>query len=252
MAKPNKTPKDPVVADLEEIAILAAWFEIDVIAATPDPGISTAIEPESKPPVDLTLISDLDETWNCLTTWTRDWCDTFHLTGPSTPTWDTLTHWLTIHWPRTQRDHPAPEVFRQEVHDHLRVLRYHQGADQAWKPLPGRWACPVELEDGTCGGILREHVAKRRIVCETCQSTWVGEQQYASLGRALKVEPFVNLKQAAALKGVSVRTVQRWIALGALPAHRREGEVVVDRLDLALAKEQAQMMARRTARYLTT
>lgn len=265
MSRPQEV--DPVEHTLRLLPELVLWLEIDLVRATPEPG-SNSNKPSSKPPVDLQVVSDLDEAWNCLTTWARDWAETFDYAGPSKATWDGLCSWLATTWPRARDEHPAADDFVDELthrhnkpcpqpcaedHQHIEpcqpscalgwyhVLRRHrENEDRSWQRLPGRWTCPRDTGNGTCGGPLLENVAARRIVCRTCESTWSGEIEYARLGLLLNVEPWVTIEQAAALQRVSTRSVRRWIAKGWLPASTREGVIVVDRLDLALVKARAQ------------
>lgn len=260
---------DPTLAALNDLPDLILWIEVDLVRATPEPGTNSN-KPSSKPPVDLQVVSDIQETWNCLTTWATDWTEHFSYAGPTQPTWMNLCGWLATAWPRAQAEHPAADTFTDELthrhnkpcpkpcpqdHQHIKpcppscalgwyhVLRRHRenDDDRTWQRLPGRWTCPRDTDEGTCAGTLLENVLERRIVCKGCKSTWAGEAEYARLGLLLNVDPWVTIEQAAALQRVSTRSVRRWIAKGWLPAHTRDGTIVVDRLDLALVKARAQL-----------
>lgn len=235
---------------LDQLPELVTRLEVDLIQATPERG-SASGKPGSRPPVDLAIVSDIDETWNGLTTWTRDWCDVLDRSGPRSWTWTGVTGWLAAHWTYAVEHHPAVDDFADELlHRHgddcrdlpghpvgwvVRLRRHDGQRPRTWQPIPGRWACPVHLEDEPCGGKLLEHTTERVIRCDRCAATWSGDHAYEQLGRLLGCETVVTIDQAALLAHVHRSTVYRWIEVGTLPVVELEdGTRVVDKRDLAL------------------
>lgn len=153
-----------VTIALDQLPELVTRLELDLVRATPDRG-SHSGKPGSRPPVDLGIVSDIDETWNAVTTWTRDWCDVLDRSGPRTWTWGGVCGWLAAHWAYAVEHHPAADDFADELlHHHdddcrgypphpvgwVVRLRRHDGAgpDRVWLPLPGRWRCPTVPPEG--------------------------------------------------------------------------------------------------------
>lgn len=232
---------------LAGLAELVETLEVELTDATPEPSTSSG-KPTSRPPVDLTIVSDIQAAWNGLTAWARDWCEVMDLTGPASWTWPAVTLWMSAHWPNVYDRHPAADDF---AHDLLHrcdddclpgctpgwvvSLRHHDpGHVRVWQPLPGRWVCPVVGEDGTCGGKLLEHVDHRVTVCRRCGASWQGHE-YEQLGRLLGCDTVVTIDQAALLAKVHRASVYRWIESGALPSTPQpDGTRTVDTRDLAL------------------
>lgn len=211
---------------------LVARLEVDLVRATPEPTNANR-KPTSRPPVDIDAVSDIDDAWNTLTTWVRDWCDTMQLAGPQQPTWTSVTSWLATHWPNAADRHPAAQEFAGEVLAAQRALHHHDRTrDRRWQPLPGRWTCPVYVDNDhpTCGGKLLEDTTRRVIRCTRCATTWSGEAEYERLGRMLGQELLVTVEQAAMLARVNRATIYRWGKAGQLPIVAGR----VDKRDLAI------------------
>jgi hypothetical protein len=224
------------VAALADLPTLVADLEVELVEATPEPSTSAG-KPTSRPPLALPVVSDIDEAWGVVTTWARDWCETYTLTGPAGAwTWSSICLWLRLHYETTAEEHPAIDEFDDEIGDEYRKLRRHiHDRPKEWNYLPGRWTCP---NDG-CDGILRQQLAHRYVWCPGCGTRW-DEVEYELLGRMLGQEYAVTVEQAAAWAKVDRRTVNRWIAHGYVPLVDPLSRLV-DRRDIAA------MMVRREA-----
>lgn len=235
---------------LDQLPELVTRLEVDLIHATPERG-SASGKPSSRPPVNLAVVSDIDETWNGLTTWTRDWCDVLDRSGPRSWTWTGVTGWLAAHWTYAVEHHPAVDDFADELlHRHdpdcrdlpphpvglvVRLRRHDGQRPRTWQPIPGRWTCPVQ-EPGAdrCGGPLVQKVDEWLIRCPRCGERWDGELEVERLGRLLGCEFEVTVDQAAVLAGVHASTVYRWIDTRQLTAAMVDGRAWVDKRDLAI------------------
>lgn len=232
---------------LDQLPELVTRLEVDLVQATAEPGGASG-KPSSRPPVNLAVVSDIAETWNGLTTWTRVWCEDFDLHGPERWTWTTVSRWLAAHWPRAVDTHDAAADFAHDLlHRHwpectptctvgwVVALRGHDASGvRTWRRIPGRWACPVSTDDGDCGGRLLEHASERVIRCDRCDARWVGEAEYEQLGRLLGCTPVVTIDQAALLYRVNRATIYRWMAeAGLRSVPLLTGEPGVDKRDLA-------------------
>lgn len=240
---------------LDQLPELVTRLEVDLVQATAEPGGASG-KPSSRPPVNLAVVSDIAETWNGITSWTRVWCADFDLHGPERWTWTTVSRWLALHWPRAVETHEAAADFAHDLlHRHdpdcrdlpphpvglvVRLRRHDGQRPRTWQPIPGRWTCPVQ-EPGAdrCGGPLVQKVDEWLIRCPRCGERWDGELEVERLGRLLGCEFEVTVDQAAVLAGVHVATVYRWIETGQLPAGG-DSRTMVDKRDLALVTLRAE------------
>lgn len=143
------------VAALVALPELVAQLEADVSTGARGRG-SRVGKPGSRPPVDLGLVSDIDVAWSVVTTWARDWAETYHLTLPR-PYWADVCGFLGRHWPNAAETHQAAVEFADEIAGvrsaddpevsvWVRLSRHTDtGRTRLWEPLPGRWRCPVPL-----------------------------------------------------------------------------------------------------------
>lgn len=148
----NVDPADygRTIAALAALPELVDQLEADAAAGHRTRGTRTG-KPGSRPPVDLGLVSDIDHAWGVLTTWARDWADTYDLTPPR-PYWADVCGFLGRHWPNAADTHPAAYEFADEIAGvsstsvsvWVRLARHADtGRTRTWEPLPGRWRCPV-------------------------------------------------------------------------------------------------------------
>lgn len=228
------------IAALVALPELVATLEAELGAGQRGRGARRG-KPGSRPPVNLAVVSDLDEAWNVLTTWARDWAELYDLTLPR-PYWADVCGYLGRHWPNAADTHPAADDFADEIAGTgptlsvwVRLSRHvDHGRPRVWEPLPGRWRCPADKPDGACGGTLLQKVGEWVVRCPRCGAHWDGDAQIELLGRALGCDPEVTIDQAAQLVRVHRTTISRWISWGLLPATVRDGRTLVDKRDLAL------------------
>lgn len=236
------------VAALAALPELVATLEAELVAGRRGRG-SRAGKPGSRPPVDLDLVSDIDDAWNVVTTWAHDWAETYDHTPPR-PHWADVCGYLGRHWPNAADTHPAAYEFADEIAGTgptlsvwVRLSRHvDHGRPRTWEPLPGRWRCPAIPPETAvkgpssraCGGTLLQKVGEWVVRCPRCGAHWDGDTQIELLGRALGCDPEVTIDQAAQLARVHPATVYRWVSAGQLPTVTRDGRTLVDKRDLAL------------------
>lgn len=225
---------DATTRHLQLLPGLVAGVEVDLVAATHPSGGNSG-KPTSRPPMPLAPVDDIELAWSALTTWARDWSETFDYTPPR-PYWQPVCEFLARHWPRALAEHPAANEFATEVEEHHDQIRRHLGSHRQWRPLPGRWTCPVTTDDATsCFGVLLEHTGRRLIRCLADEDhTWEGELAYERLGRMLGVETTVTVDQAALFAKVHRNTILSWISSNTLPAVWDKGRYAIDKRDLVL------------------
>jgi len=180
-------------------------------------GLSSRSKPQSRPPLPIGSLDDLNDAWGVLGTWARDWHEFIGLTGHlPAPTWLCVCEFLARHWPNMAEQHPAAYEFAAEILDVSKRLRVHQRLERTWMPLPGQPTCPVMHpgEDTGCGGLLLEHQIERIIRCRDCRAEWT-RNDYGRLAELLGVDPQpVPVSQAAAYAQIPVRTLRDWMARG--------------------------------------
>lgn len=226
------------LAALVAIPALVETLEVELIEGRR--GSGTRSKPGSRPPAPIGLLSDLDEAWNILTTWAKDWAETYAYTPPA-PHWTDVAGFLERHWPNTAETHPAAADFADEIagRDSSRpsvwiiLSRHTTDHEPTWRVLPGRWTCPL-TEPELCGGQLLHKTGEWLIRCPDCGETWTGDHEIERLGLILGCEIEVTIDQAAALSGVHRATIYRWIDTGRLPTRQWEGRTLVDKRDLVL------------------
>lgn len=231
------TELDVTTRYLNDLPTLITYIQGDLHRAT-NQANGRSGKPGSRPPMPLAPIDDITAAWTALWEWQHDWTDHWasdKLTPPA-PYWPDLTGWLALWWPRARDEHPAADDFASEVRTHYRQVQTHIGHELApWLPLPGKWACPITLEDGTtCGHTLKEHQRDRYVRCFRCGTQW-SRDEYERLGVLLGCEITVTIDQAAALAKVDRRTITRWIENNTLPTMTDlTGRRLIDKRDLAL------------------
>jgi len=226
---------DTTTRYLHDLPTLIAYVEGDLHRATHQ-GNDRAGKPGSRPPMSLDAIDDITAAWDTLTDQADDIHDYFHLTTRPRAYWPDVCNYLALHWPNTRDQHPAARDYAEEIRTHYRQIQLRMGNDiRAWLPLPGKWRCPLDLEDGEpCGEILKEHQVERYVRCFRCGTTW-HHDEYERLGMLLGCELTVTVEQAAVLAKVNKRTINRWIESGDLPTvPSLIGPRRIDKRDLTL------------------
>lgn len=228
------------LAALLAIPALVETLEAELIEGRR--GASSRSKPSSRPPAPIGLLSDLDEAWNILTTWAKDWAETYNYTPPK-PHWHDVATYLERHWPNAAETHPAAQDFADEINGRntirtpvwIILSRHVTDKEPTWQPLPGRWSCPIIYPDRTCNGRLLQRTGEWLIKCDTCSETWTGDDEIVRLGHLLGCDIDVTIAQASILAGVHKATLYRWIEAGTLPSHLSEdGLTLIDKRDLAL------------------
>ena len=246
---------------LEEIPSIVGYLQSELTEATPT--LNGHTKPSSRPPAPVGLLADLDTGWAVVTSWAVDWSDRYQYTPPRV-TWADVCGFLARHWPNASITHPAAAEFADEIAGIagrtkdgepvplwgaqrtgsadgrvfsvlVSLSRYLDDREHAWRPITGRWKCPVVVDAGPCGGKLLEHVEQRFIVCtRTGTHSWQADE-YERLGLMLGQEYLVTIGQAAAVAKVSRRTVERWAKAEMLPVTLGpDGHRLIDKRDLAI------------------
>lgn len=205
-----------VALALADIPPLAEQITTDAVEGS-SKGLSSRSKPQSRPPLPIGSLDDLNQSWGVLGTWARDWYEFNDLHKPlPAPTWRHVCEFLARWWPTMVETHPAADEFADEILEVERRLRAHQHVERAWMPLPGAPTCPVihPGEPSSCAGLLLEHQNDRIIRCRDCHAEWA-RSDYGRLAELLGVDPQpVPVSSAAAYAQIPVRTLRDWIARG--------------------------------------
>lgn len=137
-----------------------------------------------------------------LTSWIRDWCETYALAGPKRTDLTSLTGWLRAHLPHAANSHPAVDDFADEIRKIAQRGRRLAGevSDRGQ-----RYPCPT---DG-CGRTLYVRMSdlEAYVHCPRCD---VSRKAAHLLALAVRADAWVPEQSAADAVQVSVATLKRW------------------------------------------
>jgi hypothetical protein len=112
-----------------------------------------------------------------------------------------------------------------DLAEYARQVRLCRRAVARWdvdaSPPGWRVPCPTVTDDGDCAQQLRVSRGDEVVYCRACGREWELPRLLAVAGRDADV--WVDQEAAAAMAGVSERTIRRWIARGAV---KRKGQLV--------------------------
>ena len=141
-----------------------------------------------------------------LTTWVRDWCETYVLAGPKRADLTSLTGWLRAHLPHAANSHPAIDDFADEI----RTLAQRGRRLAGEVPERGqRVPCPTD----DCTRTLRIRTAdlEETVRCRSCGIQRTSGQILLIASRS---DSWVSSQIAADVVGVNTTTIQRWAKSG--------------------------------------
>lgn len=141
-----------------------------------------------------------------LTSWCRDWAETFTLPLPRSADLTTMIGWLRVHLEQAAREHPALVEFHQEI-----AVIARRGAHVAGMGAYRGQAIDCPADD--CGYTIRINTAdiEAEVVCRVCETRW-------SVARLLTVASFadawVDVETASRATKVPESTLRRWAKAG--------------------------------------
>lgn len=143
-----------------------------------------------------------------LTTWTRDWMETYALAGPRRGDLTSITGWLRAHLPHAANSHPAIDDFANEIRDLANRGRRIVGEV---KDNGQRIPCSTDH----CTRTVHVHTADldQRVRCRSCGIERTAGQILLIASRS---EAWVPIQTAADVTGRNPTTIRRWIRTGKL------------------------------------
>lgn len=148
------------------------------------------------------------EMFGVLTSWVRDWCETYALAGPKYADLTSLTGWLRAHLDHAANSHPAIDDFADEIRKHAkRGLRIsEQDVDKTQ-----RVRCPAD----DCGRWLRinANIPEAEVRCKGCDTTW-SSARLIVVGVTGDTPVWLDPDAAAVACGKSTSTLRLWAQQG--------------------------------------
>ena len=196
------------------------------------PGGKTAPLPGGTEWMSWRQAADLIGPSGILSTWARDWMETYALAGPKGGTVSQVTGWLVAHLSSACNSHPAITEFAGEIADLHRVARRIAGVDAD----PGqRVLCPTDMMNGSnCGRRLSIEVARpeEEIRCRGCGTVWTSARLLL-VSLDSEAEAWLDPEAASRLANVDQSRLRAWARSGKI--QRRNGLYLLQSIKAAKA-----------------
>ncbi len=143
-----------------------------------------------------------------LTSWTRDWMETYALAGPKYSDLVSITGWLRAHLPHAANSHPAVDDFASEIRKLANRGRRLTGEV---RDNGQRIPCPTD----DCTRTINIHTADldQHVRCKGCGIERTAGQVLLIAARS---DAWVPIQTAADVTGRNPTTIRRWIKSGKL------------------------------------
>jgi hypothetical protein len=202
-------------------ALIALWPLLDemVTPGNNGSGGGAAGKPGSRPPCDLDAIDARDNATAVIGSWARVVIEDRQLSGRGSLDGESAARLLVIHleWLTAQ---PFADDAATEVADVVYLVR-RACRDLGRAPIGTCRAVDPREPSKDCGGPLYWIDTSMQVRCSRCHDTW-NEADLQAITAV--VEVWVPIADAAALMGLTVRTINRYAEAGHI--RRRRGRVV--------------------------